>query len=132
MLQTAQAEQICIRKILNTSMQPALRHVLENRMAEYSAIERQAYSIGSSRGWDLPDTPAARYLLQGISAHTVLRYRMSESEIASGTILRNTKAMIQTTKHRNQFTNVDIQIDALSQKLLDCEAATIHQMQLFL
>ena len=131
-VQTAKSEQLCIQTMLNMSMRPALRKGLEGQLVEYESIERQAYAIGSSRGWDMPDNLAAQFMMKNITTRITLHHGNTDSRIADQMILRNTKAMIRTVKYRNQYLQPDGQIDALSQKLLDCETANIRQMQSFL
>ena len=132
MIQTAKSEQDCIQNMLNLSMRPAIRKALETQLGDYASIERQAYAIGSARGWDLPDNLPAQSMLNHLTVRLQLRHGNTDSKIADRMILRNTKAMIRTVKYRNQYLQPDSQIDGLSQKLLDCETANIRQMQSFL
>ena len=62
LLKTTQMGQIGIRSVLDTSMRPSLRKALESQLAEYDAIETEAHSIASQRGWELAELdPAVQY-----------------------------------------------------------------------
>ena len=130
--QTAKSEQSYIQNLANIPMSPSLRSALKCQLDEYAFLECQAHSIGAARGWDMTDTLSAQYLLRNISTQIQLRHGNPDSIIAGNTILRNTKTMIRTIKYRNMCRQADGQIDALSQKLLDCETANIRQMQSYL
>ena len=56
----------------------------------------------------------------------------ADSKIAGMMIQGNTRGMIKGLKNVHQFNRNDEQVNALSQKLLDCETANIRQMQSFL
>ena len=52
-LKTVQIGQAGIRSVLDMGMQSSLRKELEAQLQEYSAIEMEAHTIASQRGWDL-------------------------------------------------------------------------------
>lgn len=131
-LKTTQLGQTGIRSVLDTSMRPGLRKTLETQLREYDALEREAHSIASRRGWELRDLDPAVRMMTDFKSRMQLRHSNTDSKIASMMIQENTKAMIQGLKLIHQYPESDLQINVLSQKLLDCETANIRQMQPFL
>ena len=131
-LKTAQMGQVGIRSVLDTSMRPSLRKVLESQLMEYNTIENEAHSIAAQRGWDLPELDPGLRLLTDMTTRMKLHRANSDSMIADMMIQGNTKGMIKGLKDIHQFPDTDSQINILSQKLLDCETANIRQMQTFL
>ena len=63
---------------------------------------------------------------------TRLSFGNIDSKTAAMMIQGNTRGMIKGLKNIHQFTASDERVNTLSQKLLDCEAANIKQMQGFL
>ncbi len=131
-LRTTQMGQVGIRSVLDTSMRPGLRKALESQLQEYDAIESEAHSIASARGWELPELDSAVRLMTDMMTRMKLHRTNSDSRIAGMMIQGNTKGMIKGLTDLHQFPDSDGQIRVLSQKLLDCETANIRQMQSFL
>ena len=131
-LRTTQMGQVGIRSVLDTSMRPGLRKALESQLQEYNAIETEAHSIASQRGWELPELDSAVRVMTDIMTRVKLRGANTDSQIAGMMIQGNTKGMIKGLKDLHQYPESDGQISVLSQKLLDCETANIRQMQSFL
>lgn len=131
-LKTTQMGQIGIRSVLETSMRPGLRKALESQLHEYDAIETEAHSIATQRGWELPELDPAKRFLTDRMTRMKLNRRNSDSRIADMMIQGNTKGMIKGLKDLHQFPEQDDQVSILSQRLLDCETANIRQMQGFL
>lgn len=132
LLKTAQMGQIGIRSVLDTTMEPALRSALHTQLREYDAIETEAQSIACQRGWELAQIdPAVRFLADRMT-RLRLTGRDTGSRIADMMIQGNTKGMIKGLRNLHQFPEEDMRVRILSQKLLDCEAAGIRQMQGFL
>ena len=131
-LKTTQSGQISIQKVLDTSMRPALRKALQSQLREYDAIESEAYALAAQRGWELREIQPGKKMTTGIMTQMKLRHRNSDSQIADLMIMGNTQGMIQGLKNLHQYQQQDSQVSALSQRLLDCETASIRQMQSFL
>ena len=131
-LRTTQMGQVGIRSVLDTSMRPGLRKALESQLQEYNAIETEAHSIASQRGWELPELDSAVRVMTDMMTRVKLRGANTDSQIAGMMIQGNTKGMIKGLKDLHQYPESDGQISVLSQKLLDCETANIRQMQSFL
>ena len=131
-LKTVQLGQVGIRSVLDTSMRPGLRKALESHLRELSAIESEAYSIASQRGWDLPELDPAIRFFSDRKSRMKLTHGNSDSKIADMMIQKNTKGMIKSLQNLHQYPGQDDRICGISQKLIDCETATIRQMQSFL
>ena len=131
-LRTTQMGQVGIRSVLDTSMRPGLRKALESQLQEYDAIESEAHSIASARGWELSELDSAVRLMTDMMTRMKLHRTNSDSRIAGMMIQGHTKGMIKGLTDLHQFPDSDGQIRVLSQKLLDCETANIRQMQSFL
>ena len=131
-LKTTQMGQVGIRTVLDASMRPGLRKALESQLQEYDAIETEAHSIASQRGWELPELDPAMRFMADMTTRMKLSRGNSDSKIADMMIQGNTNGMIKGLKNLHQFPAQDSQISTLSQKLLDCENANIRQMQGFL
>ena len=113
-------------------MRPALRKALQSQLREYDAIESEAYALATQRGWELREIQPGKKMTTGIMTQMKLRHRNSDSQIADLMIMGNTQGMIQGLKNLHQYQQQDSQVSALSQRLLDCETASIRQMQSFL
>ena len=131
-LKTTQRGQVGIRSVLDTSMRPALRKALESQLREYDSIESEVYSIACQRGWELHDLDPALRFFSDRKTRAKLTRGNCDSKIADMMIQSNTKGMIQGLKNLHQYPKQDDRISAVSQKLIDCEAANIRQMQSFL
>ena len=131
-LKTTQMGQVGIRSVLKAPMGPPLREALEGQLHEYDAIESQAHTIASQRGWDLEDLdPALKFMADSMTRMQLL-HRSTDSRIADMMIRGSTRGMVKGLRNLHQFEGVDTQVCSLSQKLLDCETAGIRQMQNYL
>lgn len=131
-LKTTQMGQVGIRSVLDTTMRPGLRQALESQLREYDAIETEAHSLATQRGWELRELDPAVRFMSDKAVRMRLGGRSNDSKIADMMIQGNTKGMIQSLKDLHRYGSSDEQVQILSQKLLDCETANIRQMQGFL
>ena len=131
-LKTTQMGQIGIRSVLDTTMKPQLRQALEDQLKEYDAIEREANAIAAQRGWELKDLDPMAKLMSKMYTRTNLTFGNVDSKVAAMMIQGNTRGIIKGLKNLHHCKDTDSRINTVSQKLLDCEAANIKQMQGFL
>lgn len=131
-LKTTQMGQIGIRTVLDTSMRPSLRKALESQLQEYDIIESEAHAIAGQRGWELSELDPAVRFMAGMMSRMKLTRGNPDSKIAGMMIQGNTRGMIKGIKNQHQFNKQDVQVNSLTQRLLDCENANIRQMQNFL
>ena len=131
-LKTTQMGQIGIRSVLKNPLRATLKTALKSQLEEYDAIEREALSIASSRGWKLDNLDPTIKNMTNIMVKTKLYFGNADSKAAEMTIQGNTKGMIKSLRDLHRFNNSDQRISILTQKLLDCEVENIRQMQGFL
>lgn len=132
LLKTTQMGQIGIRSVLDTSMRPSLRKALESQLAEYDAIETEAHSIASQRGWELAELDPAVRAMSNMMTRMKLTGHNADSKIADMMIQGNTKGMVKGLKNLHHSDGRDNRIQTLSQKLIDTETNNIRQMRPFL
>lgn len=128
-LKTTQMGQIGIRAVLDHAVRPELKNELRSQLREYDAIEQEAHSIASARGWDPEELDPAVKLMAKMYTRTNLTFGNVDSKIAAMMIQGNTRGMIKGLKNRHHAKEDDTRIMSLSQKLLDCETENIRQMQ---
>lgn len=131
-LKTTQMGQVGIRSVLETTMRPGLRVALCSQLREYDCIESEAHLLASQRGWDLDELQSGARWMAAMMTRAKLHYGNTDSKIAGMMIRGNTRGVIKGLKNAHQFHCADERLDALSQKLIDCENANIRQMQAFL
>ena len=131
-LRSVQTGQMGIRSILDTSMRPALRKLLQSQLQEYNAIEAEVCAIASQRGWELKELQPARRIASNLRIKRKLDRVNADSVIADMMIRRNTESMIAELKDLHLYGQENRQVSALSQRLVDCETANIRRMQPFL
>ena len=130
-LKTTQMGQVGIRSVLKMPLRANLQTALRSQLKEYDAIEQEAQSIASSRGWDLEELDPAVKFMANMTTRTKLSYGNTNSKVAAMMIQGNTRGMIKGLKNLNHYAQSDARVAALSQKLLDCEQENIRQMQGF-
>ena len=124
--------QIGIRCAMRAAVRTDMKNVLKLQLREYHSIEREARSIATSRGYDLPlIDPLFRFIVMtGFKVR--LPYKEIDSKIAVILIRDSTNGMIRNIRNLRHLKHSDIPISILSQKLLDCEVANIQKMQGYL
>ena len=131
-LKTTQMGQVGIRAVQGYVARADLKKALQDQLGEYDAIEREASSIANSRGWELKDLDPVAKLMSRMYSRTNLKFGNLDSKVAAMMIQGNTRGMIKGLKNLHHCQNTDSRIETVSQKLLDCEAANIKQMQGYL
>lgn len=131
-IKTTQMGQVGIHSVLKMPLQATLRAALKSQLEEYDAIEQEAQSIASSRGWTLEELDPAVKGMARMMARAQLSFGDTDYKAAAMTINGNTKGMIKGLHNLRQLGQPDERISKLSQKLIDCENANIRQMQGFL
>ena len=131
-IKTSQMGQIGIRSVLNAPLRASLKDALRDQLREYDAIEREALSLASSRGWTLKQQDPGIQSMTNMMSKMRLSFGDSSSNAAAMMIQGNTRGIIKGYKNLNQYPPSDQRVLTLAQKLLDCEKANIAQMQGFL
>ena len=131
-LKTTQMGQVGIRCVMKLPLRATLRTALKEQLEDYDAIEQEAQSIASSRGWILEELDPAVKQMAKMVTRPRLAFGNVDSKVAAMMIQGNTRGIIKGYKNIHQFYSSDKRISVLSQKLLDCESANVKQMQGFL
>ena len=121
--------QVGIRCILKSPLQANLRTELKNQLNQYDAIEQEAQTIASSRGWTREELDPAIKTMSSMMTRAKLSYGNRNSKAAAMMIQGNTRGMIKSLKNLHQCYNNDERVSRLSQKLLDYEIENIRQLQ---
>lgn len=131
-LKTTQMGQIGIRCVLKSPLNASLRNELRSQLQQYDAIEQEAQSIASTRGWTLEELDPAVKVMARMMTRAKLKFGNADSKTAAMMIQGNTRGMIKSLKNMHQFSGNDERVSRISQKLLDYETANIRKMQGFL
>lgn len=131
MLKTTQMGQVGIRSVMPYAARADLKKALTSQLKEYDEIEREVYSIASSRGLDVKELEPMAKMMSKAYAHANLSFGNIDSKIAAMMIQGNTRGMIKSLKSQHHGIKNDAGVSSLLQKLLDCEKANIQQMQGF-
>ena len=129
---TVQMGQVGIRSVLDTQVRNDLRTELQSQLKEYDKIETQAQDIASSRGWELREVNPAVRKMADMMTKVRLSYGKRNSKVAAMMIQGNTRGMIVCLKDKHQCSQVDQEVGALFQKLVDTETSNIQKMQGYL
>ena len=131
-LKTAQMGQVGIRAVRDHVVRADLKKALQDQLSEYDAIEREANAIANQRGWELKDLDPMAKLMSKMYTRTNLSFGNVDSKVAAMMIQGNMRGIIKGLKNLHHSQDTDSRIQTVSQKLLDCEAANIKQMQGYL
>jgi len=113
-------------------LRATLRTALKEQLEDYDAIEQEAQSIASSRGWILEELDPAVKGMAKMVTRTRLAFGNVDSKVAAMMIQGNTRGIIKGYKNIHQLYSSDERVSLLAQKLLDCEHANAKKMQGFL
>ena len=97
-LKTTQMGQIGIRSVLDTRMRPGLKDALTSQLKEYDALESEAHTLATQRGWELPELDPAARAMASMMTRMKLQMGGNDSKIADMMIQGNTKGMIKSLK----------------------------------
>lgn len=131
-VQTAQTDQTGIRSLLDKTLEPAFRMILETQLRELESIEAEASAIASQRGWELQELEPAARLVSRCLIRLGLLGSSNESRIADILIRRNTRGLVNGLRNLHGYPKQDDRISRISQRLIDCETANIRALQGFL
>jgi len=120
-----------IRAVLGYAGSAKLKQALRDQLHEYDAIEQDALDLASQKGWSVEELAAMAKSMSKMYTHFNLKFGNVDSKIAAMMIQGNTRGMIKGLKNLHHGRAVDGSLTTLSQRLLDCEAANIKQMQGF-
>lgn len=131
-IKTTQMGQIGIRSVLNSSLNTDMQQALHSQLNEYDCIEREAYEIAHSRGWDPKELDPAIKMMTNMMTKMRLSYGDTTSKAAAMMVNGNTRGVIKGLKNLHNFEGKDDRVTGLARKLIDCEEENIKQMQRFI
>ena len=94
-------------------------------------MESEAANIAACRCWTIADLRADARLCTRAVTRFYLAKAHSDLEVASLVILRSTKNMIRALTERHNGTAADSRVNALVQRYVDCQTATVRLLKLF-
>ena len=120
-IKTAQMGQIGIRSLLNMPLDSKLQSALRSQLKEYDCIEREAFEISRSKGWDPKEQKSSVQIMTNMMTRMRLCYGDASSKAAAMMVTGNTRGVIKGLKNLHHYEGHDEKITAIAKKLLDCE-----------
>ena len=109
-----------------------IRSALKEQLVQYDRIEQEAHRLAAQRGWELDElNPAIRYMTNAMS-RGILRGSRIDSKAAAMMIRGNTRGSVKSIRNLHRYKGHDSAVAALTQRLIDCENASVRQMEEFL
>ena len=131
-LHTVQMGQSGIKSVEQFAIRPALKQQLYKQKTEYDAMETAARILAHKRNWELKDISPSILKMSDLMARMRLLGGERDSKIAGMLIQGNTRGMILGMKNLRKGKKADADIQALTQKLIAQEKASIKNSQPFL
>ena len=128
-LKTAQIGQTGIRSVMPYVTNHSLMDALRSQKREYDIIEREAYALAATKGWELKELSMMSKVMSRAYATSKLITGNPNSKIAAMMINGNTRGLIKGLKNEHNGDVSDDAVHTLSLKLLNCENENIKQMQ---
>ena len=132
LLKTTQMGQTGIRSVLKMGPGDQLQKALKDQLSEYDAIESEALQIAENRGWELPQLPGYAKVMADTMSRAKLLPKRNDSAMAAMMIRGSMRGVIKGLKNDHRYQDRDPGIEALSNRLLDCENKNVRQMERFL
>ena len=123
--------QVGIRSVLKTNVTGRLRTALQDQLAEYDKLERDAHLLASEEDRSPEELNPSVRKMSDMMTRVMLYGDNVNSKAAAMMIRGNTRGMIKSLKNLNQYDHSDQKIESLANRLLACEENNIRQMQGF-
>lgn len=108
------------------------RRALESQQRDYQAIVDEAQQLGQQRGCTVAKVPDPAAAASNSMLKLGLMNNDSVQNMAKMLIKGSTNGVIEITRHRKECKEVDGQVDALAERLLQAEQQNIDQMKRYL
>lgn len=131
-LHTVQMGQSGIKSVENYAIRPALKQQLQKQRSEYDAMETAARQLAQQHNWELKDIAPGILKMSDMMARMRLMGGERDSKIAGMLIQGNTRGMILGMKNLRKGKKADENVQALTQRLVAQEKASIKSSQPFL
>ena len=126
-LKTVQMGQSGIRCVQDRASDSQLRQVLTDQLGEYDNIERKAYALAASKGWQLEPLSSGVERMSSMMAKMQLMGGETDSKIAKMLVQGNTRGMIKGLKNLHHCTKLEPDLEDLAKNLLKREEENIQQ-----
>ena len=132
MLHTVQMGQTGIRCIMDNAVKTDLKAELKDQLHEYDMLEKETLQVAQNMGLELKNLHPALETMSNIMSKMQLIGGDTDSKIAGMLIQGNTRGMILGLKNLRKAANIQPQVQALAQKIINRENMNIQKSQPFL
>lgn len=132
MLHTVQMGQTGIRCIMDNAVKTDLKAELKDQLHEYDMLEKETLQVAQNMGLELKNLHPALETMSNMMSKMQLIGGDTDSKIAGMLIQGNTRGMILGLKNLRKAANIQPQVQALAQKIINRENMNIQKSQPFL
>lgn len=132
MLHTVQMGQTGIRCIMDNAVKTDLKAELKDQLREYDMLEKETLQVAQNMGLELKNLYPALETMSNVMSKMQLIGGDADSKIAGMLIQGNTRGMILGLKNLRKAANIQPQVQALAQKIINRENMNIQKSQPFL
>lgn len=132
MLHTVQMGQTGIRCIMDNAVKTDLKTELKDQLHEYDMLEKETLQVAQNMGLELKNLHPALETMSNMMSKMQLIGGDTDSKIAGMLIQGNTRGMILGLKNLRKAANIQPQVQALAQKIINRENMNIQKSQPFL
>lgn len=132
MLHTVQMGQTGIRCIMDNAVKTDLKAELKDQLREYDMLEKETLQVAQNIGLELKNLHPALETMSNVMSKMQLIGGDADSKIAGMLIQGNTRGMILGLKNLRKAANIQPQVQALAQKIINRENMNIQKSQPFL
>lgn len=132
MLHTVQMGQTGIRCIMDNAVKTDLKAELKDQLREYDMLEKETLQVAQNMGLELKNLHPALETMSNVMSKMQLIGGDADSKIAGMLIQGNTRGMILGLKNLRKAANIQPQVQALAQKIINRENINIQKSQPFL
>ena len=132
MLHTVQMGQTGIRCIMDNAVKTDLKAELKDQLHEYDMLEKETLQVAQNMGLELKNLHPALETMSNMMSKMQLIGGDTDSKIAGMLIQGNTRGMILGLKNLRKAANIQPQVQALAQKIINRENMNIQKSQPYL
>ena len=121
MLHTVQMGQTGIRCIMDNAVKTDLKAELKDQLREYDMLEKETLQVAQNMGLELKNLHPALETMSNVMSKMQLIGGDADSKIAGMLIQGNTRGMILGLKNLRKAANIQPQVQALAQKIINRE-----------
>ena len=121
-----------IRCIMDNAVKTDLKAELKDQLHEYDMLEKETLQVAQNMGLELKNLHPALETMSNMMSKMQLIGGDTDSKIAGMLIQGNTRGMILGLKNLRKAANIQPQVQALAQKIINRENMNIQKSQPFL